>query len=348
MTYGILNLIAIFHDLKRGIQPRKALIFKNFDQWKWQLKYLYDYTIGCHIKHALDFLFALICYLVIFPMTFHEASVWRLGWVSKVVAFNLMSEFLVYGFWHWVTYMSEVSKGPLKDIKFNPKNQYEENEKNAVGFIFSSSGNLQREVLYTTLGWLQSSAYQCVMMWLWASGRVPYYLDFWRYPIYSLVYLLFISYFREFHFYWVHRMMHPWKKITYGLAEGDIGAFLYRHFHSLHHKSYNPGPWAGLSMHPVEHFFYYTCTLLPLFIQAHPIHFLYAKFHADISPVGGHDGYNSPAGGSTYHYLHHSRYECNYGVPLINFDKLFGTFMDYEKVKDTLEERKKGDKGKND
>ncbi len=35
-----------------------------------------------------------------------------------------------------------------------------------------------------------------------------------------------------------------------------------RHFHSLHHKSYNPGPWSGLSMHPVEHLLYYTCTCL--------------------------------------------------------------------------------------
>ena len=29
----------------------------------------------------------------------------------------------------------------------------------------------------------------------------------------------------------------------------DIGAFLYRHAHSLHHKSYNPGPWC-VSRHP--------------------------------------------------------------------------------------------------
>ena len=38
---------------------------------------------------------------------------------------------------------------------------------------------------------------------------------------------------------------------------------IYKHVHSLHHRSYNPGPWSGLSMHPVEHLFYYGCTVIP-------------------------------------------------------------------------------------
>jgi len=65
----------------------------------------------------------------------------------------------------------------------------------------------------------------------------------------------------------------------------------------------------------------------------HPLHFLYCKFHADIAPIGGHDGYAAPGGDSEYHYLHHAKYECNYGVPFpIDFDSIFGTwrtFADY-------------------
>jgi len=167
-------------------------------------------------------------------------------------------------------------------------------------------------------------------MYLWASGKVPYYSDFWQYPFWSIFHLLLVTYWREFHFYWVHRGMHPWWNRKYGLKEGDIGAFLYRHFHSLHHKSHNPGPFSGLSMHPVEHFFYYTVTLLCLILPLHPIHFLYAKYHADIAPIGGHDGYASPAGNGDFHYLHHAKFECNYGVPLIPFDNLFGTWLDYD------------------
>ena len=59
--------------------------------------------------------------------------------------------------------------------------------------------------------------------------------------------------FRGIHFFCVHRCMHPWWGWRNGLAQGDIGAFLYRWVHSLHHKSFNPGPWSSLSMHPVEH-----------------------------------------------------------------------------------------------
>lgn len=97
------------------------------------------------------------------------------------------------------------------------------------------------------------------MMHLWATGKVPYYADFWSNPIVSVGGLLFVTYWcainchlisaslcvgtqlvsalsspltlcvrREFHFYWVHRAMHPWWNLKGGLANGDIGAFLYR------------------------------------------------------------------------------------------------------------------------
>ena len=59
-------------------------------------------------------------------------------------------------------------------------------------------------------------------------------------------------------------------------------------------------------MHPVEHFFYYSCTLLPLFFKAHPLHHLYAKFHADIAPIAGHDGMKFSGG--DFHWLHHAKY----------------------------------------
>lgn len=108
---------------------------------------------------------------------------------------------------------------------------------------------------------------------------------------------------------------------------------MYRWVHSLHHKSYNPGPFSGLSMHPVEHFVYYTCTLLCLVFTLHPLHFLYAKFHADIAPIGGHDGYADPGGNADFHWLHHAKFECNYGVPLVDFDRLFGTWVDYDEYK---------------
>eukprot|EP01052_Picozoa_sp_SAG31_P006940 SAG31_NODE_325_length_17671_cov_9.902743_21_plen_103_part_00 len=67
-------------------------------------------------------------------------------------------------------------------------------------------------------------------------------------------------------------------------------------------------------------------------LQAHPLHHLYAKFHADIAPIAGHDGMEFSGG--DFHWLHHHRFECNYGVPLIDFDRLFGTWADYGEWKE--------------
>jgi len=268
------------------------------------------------VNHLVEFLVALICYLYVFPLTFPEATTFQVGWIAKVVAFNLAAEFTCYTFWHWFVYGSQWA--PTFG-KFNPQDPYKD----------ATTTRLSSEILFTTLGFLQSSIFQCVVMHLWATGKIPYYTDFWAYPMWSIGHLMLLTFWREFHFYWVHRAMHPWWDRNNGLLQGDVGAFLYRYVHSFHHKSYNPGPWSGLCMHPVEHFFYYSCTLLPLLYTAHPLHFLYVKFHADIAPIGGHDGKGEPAGNDPMHWLHHSKFECNYGTTLINFDRLFGTFVDY-------------------
>jgi len=321
MTFNIVSIIGILQKSK-GLIPLRGLLYnQNWPQWK---KQCYNLLFACHAGHLLELSVALLFYFLLFPIVIVEAKVFNLNWILKVVAFNIAMEFLTFGFWHWFTFIKNYKS--LEEGKYNSNNPYGKN----VGFFTSSNGLLQREIFLTTLGWLQSSAYQCIILYLWASGRLEYERSFWDRPIYNIASILLVTYWREFHFYWCHRMIHPWWKKDYGLAQGDIGAFLYRHFHSVHHKSYNPGPWSGLSMHPVEHFFYYTVTLLPLIFSFHPLHFLYAKYHADISPIGGHDGFSHPAGGNAYHWLHHATFECNYGTDLIDFDKLFGTYVDYD------------------
>lgn len=305
---------------------RESLLgdFGEWGNWVWTL------LIGCHCSHLVEYIVALLCYYLLYSdgAWLEEAKVPRLGWMGRIVLFNLVCELSTFGFWHWFTYMSAQGKA-LQPVKFNPENQYEPSGK-PVGFFRSETGHLEREITFNTLGWLQSAGWQILLTFLWARGSLPVYTDFWSRPVYSVALLLAPTYWREIHFYFAHRLIHPWWDRSLGLMDGDIGAFLYRHVHSLHHKSYNPGPWSGLSMHPVEHFIYYSCAWLPpLFMAVHPLHFLYTKFHADIAPVGGHDGKGPPSPGSDYHYLHHAKFECNYGTPFpINFDGLFGTWVD--------------------
>ena len=53
-----------------------------------------------------------------------------------------------------------------------------------------------------------------------------------------LLVILVLYAYGDTHFYWFHRMLHlPW---------------LYKNVHKYHHESYNPDPFSGLSMHPIE------------------------------------------------------------------------------------------------
>jgi len=300
----------------------------------------WTYLFGAHLAHSLEFSVALLCYILLYydGTLLEEAKEWRWGWVGKIVLFNLACELILCNFWHYMTHASTEGSKSLRPHKFNPANPYEPNW-GPVGMLSSTTGQLQREVFFTTLGWLQSAAWQCVLTHCWANNSLMYYTDFWAFPVYSILVLCGVSYWREVHFYLAHRGQHPWWDRQNGLLNGDVGAFLYRHVHSLHHKSYNPGPWSGLCMHPVEHLIYYTvATVPPLLMSVHPIHFLWCKFHADIAPIGGHDGHDDPAGNGDFHWLHHAKFECNYGVPWpYNFDALFGTWVDYKDYKETGE-----------
>lgn len=68
-------------------------------------------------------------------------------------------------------------------------------------------------------------------------------------------------------------------------------------------------------MHYIEHIIYFSCIFIPLIfnIQQHPIHILFNKYHALISPLPGHDGFDEP-GGASYcsknnHKTYHSKHD---------------------------------------
>merc|ERR1711937_724339 len=117
-------------------------------------------------------------------------------------------------------------------------------------------------------------------MYLWANEKIPFYTNVWDLPVWTLVFLILIPFWREFHFYWIHRMSH-WKP-------------LYKTVHYLHHKNVNPGPWSGLSMHPVEHILYFSVVLPHMFIFGHPLHLFFNAQHTALTPAGGHHGFDGP------------------------------------------------------
>ena len=71
----------------------------------------------------------------------------------------------------------------------------------------------------------------------------------------------------------------------------DVGKFVYRHVHSLHHKSYNPTAFSGTSMHPVEATLYYTAACMPALLGFHPVLALGCIADCAFGAWLGHDGF---------------------------------------------------------
>ena len=162
------------------------------------------------------------------------------------------------------------------------------------------------------------TAYEVVTLWAYANEYIPY-LDPKAHPVYFVLLLCAIQLWGQFHFYWTHRLMH-WPP-------------LYRAGHFLHHRNINPGPWSGLSMHPIEHVIFFSGVLIHWIVPSHPIHAIMNLQLTGFSPAQAHAGFESVVvngksklrGASYFHQLHHRYFECNYGGLDIPFDVWFGT-----------------------
>jgi sterol desaturase/sphingolipid hydroxylase (fatty acid hydroxylase superfamily) len=79
----------------------------------------------------------------------------------------------------------------------------------------------------------------------------------------------------DFHFYCVHRMLHI--------------PFLYKNVHKIHHESFNPNPWSGLSFHPVEGVIYFSSA--PIIALVVPYYLSRLVFKSlFVFPLEGHAG----------------------------------------------------------
>lgn len=131
----------------------------------------------------------------------------------------------------------------------------------------------------------------------------------------KLLEMFVIDQWSDLHFYMVHRFLH------------DGPSWLYMHVHSVHHQSFNPNPFSGLSMHPLESTLYFSSVPLYVMINAtlglQTSSFGYSalKFLNDVGPSIGHDGYTS-----VHHYLHHTKKHWNFGASP-RWDKRMGTIL---------------------
>lgn len=236
---------------------------------------------------------------------------WSWDWIAELWLRNVALIWLVYGGYYFYLYVlkGEGTKGKY-DVRWPSRN--------SRIFLF-------RDQIYDNIFWtcgvagLVWTGLEAVTLWLYANHKLPH-LEYERHPVLFWLGLALIPFWREFHFYWIHRAIH-WKP-------------LYQHVHYLHHKNINPNPWSGMAMHPVELVLYFSVVLIHWVVPSHPFHFLFDLQHTALSPACGHHGFEGPIldgkwpTGSYFHYLHHRYFECNYGESTLPLDKWFGTFRD--------------------
>lgn len=206
---------------------------------------------------------------------------------------------------------------------------------------FPENKHIVREISYSLLSMLIFGLFGTAVYSLTKHGYTKIYTDIHEhsiaYFIFSIIAFIVIH---DTYFYWSHRLMHH-KKI-------------YPYVHLIHHKSYNPSPWATFAFHPFEAVA--QVLILPIMVFAMPLHplaiFAWSMYQLVLN-VGGHTGYEFFRSGftsrwytkwsntATHHNMHHKYVNCNYGLYFNVWDQLMGTNHErYHQEFETIVERR--------
>ena len=242
-----------------------------------------------------------------------------LDWIGLIALRNAALLCLIVGGQHYWLY---VKRAQGTEFKYNRR------WPDAPNAAFTFGTQLRDNLFWTFASGLPIwTAWECLTLWAYSNGWLAG-IDPGGNPVWFLVLWFFVPLLHEFHFYCVHRLIH-WPP-------------LYAQVHKVHHRNVNPGPWSGLSMHPVEHLIYFSGFLYYWILPAHPLHILHHSMMVGLSPAQGHTGFDRVVTGedSTFHlpyyahYLHHRLFEVNYADGTIPLDRWFGSFHDGSEAAD--------------
>lgn len=268
------------------------------------------------VAASRSFLLALACIYYLHggedPQTgypaFGRAATLEWSWFWPLLARNIAATWIIAGFWDWFLYFSWVAPH-LRRFKMNDK--------------YPSLAQMKHDALHTTFASVCGTVVEAFMCHLYAAGRVEFHSDL--FSPWTLLAAATITHWRVPHFWLIHRAMHPWR-VSFLPKSLDPGQFLYRHCHSLHHKSYNPSAFSGTSMHPLEATLYYSASMMAVVAGAHPAVALGCIVDCAVGAWLGHDGFMWPGSGDAFHQVHHECRDCNFGAMHVPMDKWLGTF----------------------
>lgn len=172
-------------------------------------------------------------------------------------------------------------------------------------------------VIFASFGFSIFVLYQLGLTRIYEAAETHGPLWFWS----SLAVILIVH---DAWFYWTHRLLHrPW---------------WFARFHSVHHQSVHPTPWAAYSFHPVEAMiqalFYVGFVML---VPMHPTMMFVFVSVMIVRNVAGHSAYElmpwraASRGGlrwlltNSHHHFHHARGRGNFGLYFTGWDRWMGT-----------------------
>jgi sterol desaturase/sphingolipid hydroxylase (fatty acid hydroxylase superfamily) len=256
--------------------------------------------------------------------TLEQATTLNFRWVGFIFARNFVLLCLVAGSLHLWFYKYAAQGG---DKKYDPRPY----PRSGRAFTFQSQvvDNMVWSLASGVTIW---TGFEVVIWWSMANGFANV-ITFQSNPIWFVAIFFLIPVWESFYFYWIHRLLHT-------------DAF-YR-FHALHHRNTDIGPWSGLSMHPIEHLFYFGTALVHFAIASNPVHVIFHLMFYALYAVTTHTGFEGlwfrnkkrVHLGMFHHQIHHRYFEVNYGNLDVPWDKLFGSFHDgTPAAKETMKER---------
>ena len=190
---------------------------------------------------------------------------------------------------------------------------------------FPEDKHIMREIGFSLLSMFIFSIFSLMVFVLQQHGYTKIYTDIHAHSTGYFIFSVFAFIIaHDTYFYWSHRLMHH-KKI-------------YQHVHLIHHKSFNPTPWATFSFHPIEAVMQVLILPIMVFlIPLHPLAILIWSMYQLVLNVGGHTGYEVFRSGftkrihtfwsntATHHNMHHKHVTCNYSLYFNVWDRIMGT-----------------------